>query len=62
MNGVCRVCGCTDDDCSQCIEATGHFCYWIEEDLCSRCDQELRNPGLIKAEELEKIGDLVDES
>lgn len=34
---VCRVCGCTDDDCSQCIEKTGNPCYWIEEDLCSAC-------------------------
>lgn len=33
----CRVCGCTDDDCSQCIEATGEPCHWVGEDLCSRC-------------------------
>ncbi|MEN6425199.1 MAG: ParB N-terminal domain-containing protein, partial [Phycisphaerales bacterium] len=35
--GVCRVCGCTDDDCSQCVEATGEPCTWVEADLCSRC-------------------------
>ena len=34
---VCRVCGCTDDDCSGCIERTGHPCSWVEEDLCSAC-------------------------
>lgn len=34
----CRVCGCTDDDCSQCIAATGEPCSWAEHDLCSRCD------------------------
>jgi hypothetical protein len=33
----CRVCGCTDDDCRQCIEKTGEPCYWVEEDLCSAC-------------------------
>lgn len=33
----CRECGCTDDDCSQCIDATGEPCYWIAPDLCSRC-------------------------
>jgi hypothetical protein len=33
----CRVCGCTQNDCSQCIEKTGSPCYWISEDLCSAC-------------------------
>jgi len=33
----CRVCGCTDDDCRQCIAKTGSPCYWIEPDLCSAC-------------------------
>jgi len=41
----CRVCGCTDDDCSQCIQATGEACHWVGEDLCSRCAQsEIVNP------------------
>ena len=35
--GVCRVCGCTDDDCSQCFEKTGEPCTWVEPDLCSAC-------------------------
>ncbi len=41
----CRVCGCTDDDCSQCIEATGEPCSWANEDhtLCSRCQQAAMN-------------------
>lgn len=34
---TCRVCGCTDLDCRKCVEAQGEPCYWIEEDLCSRC-------------------------
>ena len=36
----CRVCGCTDNDCSQCIDAQGYPCYWMEPDLCSRCKEE----------------------
>ncbi len=35
--GACRVCGCTDDDCEQCVEKTGQACYWIEPGLCSAC-------------------------
>ncbi|UJF29868.1 hypothetical protein L0B70_00300 [Kaistella sp. 97-N-M2] len=34
---ICRVCGCTDCDCAQCIEKTGEPCYWVEPDLCSAC-------------------------
>lgn len=34
---ACRVCGCTDNDCSGCIERTGEPCSWVEEDLCSAC-------------------------
>ncbi len=33
----CRVCGCTEGDCRQCVEAQGHPCHWVQEDLCSRC-------------------------
>ncbi len=34
---TCAVCGCTDLDCSQCIEAQGHPCHWATPNLCSRC-------------------------
>lgn len=34
---TCRGCGCTDHDCSACVAATGGPCWWIEDDLCSRC-------------------------
>jgi hypothetical protein len=34
---ACRVCGCTDDDCSGCVERTGEPCHWVEPDLCSAC-------------------------
>lgn len=37
---TCRVCGCTDNDCRQCIEKTGHPCYWVENNLCSACVSE----------------------
>lgn len=33
----CRTCGCTDDDCQQCVERFGEPCYWVEDDLCSGC-------------------------
>lgn len=33
----CRACGCTDDDCSQCVAKTGEPCSWVEADLCSAC-------------------------
>lgn len=43
----CRVCGCTDDNCSQCIAKTGYACHWVECDLCSACvsveDVEIEN-------------------
>jgi PRTRC genetic system protein E len=34
---TCRVCGCTEDNCIQCIEKTGRPCHWVEDDLCSAC-------------------------
>lgn len=36
---MCRVCGCTDDDCQQCINRSGAPCAWVEREknLCSVC-------------------------
>lgn len=34
---TCHVCGCTQDDCSNCIERTGRPCSWVAGDLCSAC-------------------------
>lgn len=34
---TCRICGCTDEDCTQCVEKTGRPCSWVSEDLCSAC-------------------------
>lgn len=38
-SGVCRVCGCTEGNCTQCVEKTGSPCHWInqEKTLCSAC-------------------------
>ena len=36
----CHQCGCTQEDCSQCIEATGEPCSWVTPYLCSRCFQQ----------------------
>jgi hypothetical protein len=38
---TCRVCGCTDLDCSGCIERTGAPCWWVDDDLCSACGGHL---------------------
>lgn len=40
----CRVCGCTDNDCRQCIAIKGRPCYWVEPDLCDACASD-RHPG-----------------
>jgi len=44
----CRICGCTDDDCRQCIEKTGKPCHWVEPDLCSACQFEAWKIEVIK--------------
>jgi len=44
----CRVCGCTDDDCHQCIEKTGNPCHWVEDDLCSACKTTVVSLASIK--------------
>jgi hypothetical protein len=33
----CRVCGCTDEDCSWCITLTGDPCAWEQPGLCTAC-------------------------
>lgn len=33
----CRVCGCTEEDCSGCIARTGEPCRWAAPELCSAC-------------------------
>lgn len=44
MYGVCKVCGCTDDD--PCFHPDYGFCWWVDEthELCSHCaDPDLRD-------------------
>lgn len=41
---TCRVCGCTDADCRQCIERTGQPCHWVAADLCSACAHTQASP------------------
>lgn len=36
----CKHCGCTNDDCRQCIEAQGAPCHWVALNVCSRCADE----------------------
>ncbi len=50
----CRFCGCTDDDCHQCIEKTGKPCHWVEDDLCSACVDQPR-AGARKRAKKEKV-------
>lgn len=37
--GLCRICGCSEDNCSQCIQRTGRPCSWVAENLCSACKE-----------------------
>ncbi len=34
---TCKYCGCTNIDCTQCIQRTGEPCYWAKKDICSAC-------------------------
>lgn len=47
MEKKCRICGCTDDDCAECIESLGHPCAWspTDESLCTRCEQNMEPVG-----------------
>lgn len=52
---ACRICGCTENDCRQCVDKTGKTCSWIhsegEKPLCSACGEEIYK---------ERIGKLMD--
>lgn len=34
---TCRICSCSDADCTWCMVLTGEPCSWAELDLCSAC-------------------------
>lgn len=38
LQDACRICGCTEDDCRQCVAKTGEPCSWIAPGLCSACE------------------------
>lgn len=44
----CRVCLCTDDDCSGCIARTGKPCHWVAVNLCSACAENFNTLIRIK--------------
>jgi len=53
--GRCRVCGCTDDNCSACVAVIGEPCYWREPGLCSACGpMELTRAGVAELARLER--------
>jgi ParB/RepB/Spo0J family partition protein len=43
-SGTCRICGCTEENCTQCVEKTGKPCTWVdrEKTLCSACEAEAK--------------------
>lgn len=49
LTRACRVCGCTDLDCSGCVQRTGHPCAWVpgEDDLCTACIGEVEAARLV---------------
>jgi hypothetical protein len=49
---ACRVCGCTELDCSQCIAKTGTPCSWVEDDLCSACHVPGQHVRVLTQEDL----------
>lgn len=56
----CKFCGCTDNDCSQCITKTGKPCSWINDnqDICSACVNMGPVVEFLKAREQVSINDL----
>lgn len=50
----CRVCKCTEYNCSQCVKKTGQPCSWIEDDLCSACRDTTKQKVLPPPEEILK--------
>jgi len=62
----CRICGCTDEDCSQCIAKTGEPCEWVPEleneegGICTNClDLFMGGPfQVVRADGLETFGNM----
>lgn len=41
---ICIKCGCTEVNCSQCIEKTGSPCRWVKPGKCSACFDDEGKP------------------
>ncbi len=58
-SGVCRVCGCSEGNCTRCVEKTGIPCHWVDEGktLCSACvdNTEKSDPRIPIVENLSHI-------
>lgn len=48
----CRVCGCSDYNCAKCTKITGEVCSWVENDLCSRCDADIKKLQILYSKNL----------
>lgn len=59
---VCRVCGCTEDDCRRCAEKTGEPCRWVEPDLCSACAPSLESDNGEDSEDLAEAIDFAEDA
>lgn len=59
-SGICQICGCTQEDCTNCIERTGSPCSWTDqtETMCSACQSYINSLDQL-GQISEKIGELV---
>ena len=48
----CEVCGCTD--AHACLDG-GEPCHWVADDLCSACEEELREESEAETKEFDAI-------
>jgi hypothetical protein len=46
MEGICKICGCTEDNA--CYHQAFGPCWWLnkDKDLCSHCVELKNDPGL----------------
>lgn len=52
--GKCFFCGCTELDCSNCIEESGKACHWIDgsKTICSVCYEKIRSAFVVQKNEI----------
>ncbi len=49
----CEKCGCTENDCQECIDARGYACVWVAPNKCDRCFTKSGNLKRKKPDETE---------